>query len=62
MAFAVLTTPLALAAPASAAPFSTTSSPMFTDRDDKDKHEDHEEEDEDDEDGWVTKTTTHFLR
>jgi hypothetical protein len=58
VAFAVLSTPLALAAPASAAPISTTSSPIFTDRDDKDKHEDHEDEDdededdEDDEDGW----------
>lgn len=53
VAFAVLATPLALAAPASAAPISTTSSPTFTDRGDKDKHEDHEdEEDEEDEDGW----------
>ena len=50
VAFAVLGTPLALAAPASAAPVSTTSSPIFTDRGDKD--EDDEDEDEDDEDGW----------
>lgn len=49
VAFAVLGTPLALAAPASAAPVSTTSSPIFTDRGDKD--EDDEDEDEDD-DGW----------
>jgi hypothetical protein len=47
VAFAVLGTPLALAAPASAAPISTTSSPIFTDRD----HEDDDDEDED-EDGW----------
>ena len=47
VAFAVLGTPLALAAPASAAPISTTSSPIFTDR----AHEDDDDEDED-EDGW----------
>ncbi len=50
VAFAVLGTPLALAAPASAAHISTTSSPIFTDRDHED--EDDEGEDEDGEDGW----------
>jgi Ni/Co efflux regulator RcnB len=48
VAVAVLGTPLALAAPASAAPSSTTSSPILTDR----HHEDEDDEDEDDEDGW----------
>ena len=48
VAFAVLGTPLALAAPASAAPASTTASPIFTDRD----HEDEDDEDDEDEDGW----------
>ena len=53
VAFAVLGTPLALAAPASAAPISTTSSPIFTDRGDKDEDdEDDEDEDDEDEDGW----------
>jgi Ni/Co efflux regulator RcnB len=51
VAFAVLGTPLALAAPASAAPISTTSSPIFTDRDHEDE-DDEDDEDEDDEDGW----------
>jgi hypothetical protein len=51
VAFAVLGTPLALAAPASAAPISSTSSPIFTDRDHKDEDDEDEDEDED-EDGW----------
>ena len=51
VAFAVLGTPLALAAPASAAPISPTSKQIFTDRDHE--HEDDEDdEDDDDEDGW----------
>ena len=45
VAFAVLGTPLALAAPASAAPISTTSSPIFTDRD-------HKDDEDDEDDGW----------
>jgi hypothetical protein len=53
VAFVVLGTPLALAAPASAAPLTTTSSPIFTDRDNEDEDdEDGEDEDEGDEDGW----------
>ena len=53
VAFVVLGTPLALAAPASAAPVSTTASPIFTDRDHEDEDdEDGEDEDEGDEDGW----------
>jgi hypothetical protein len=51
VAFAVLGTPLALAAPASAAPISTTSSPIFTDRGDKNE-DDEDDEDEDDGVGW----------
>ncbi len=51
VALAVLGTPLALSAPASAEPASTNSSPIFTDRGDKDE-EDEDEEDESDEDGW----------
>ena len=51
VAFAVLGTPLALAAPASAAPISSPSSPIFTDRDNKDEDDEDEDEDED-EDGW----------
>jgi Ni/Co efflux regulator RcnB len=50
VAFAVLGTPMALAAPASAAQISTASSPIFTDRGDKD--EDDEDEDDDDGFGW----------
>lgn len=50
VAFVVLGTPLALAAPASAAPVATTSSPIFTDRDHED--DDDEDEDDEDEDGW----------
>jgi hypothetical protein len=51
VAFAVLGTPIALAASASAATISTSSSPIFTDRGDKDE-EDEGDEDEGDEDGW----------
>jgi len=45
VALAVLGTPVALAAPASAVSISTASSPVFTDRGEKD-------EDDEDEDGW----------
>ena len=47
VALAVLGTPMALAAPASAATISTTASPVFTDRDHEDEGDDEDGEDED---------------